>query len=229
MARAAGYVLIAIVFVLALIGVHDWLWGHHERIGVTGMASAAGLFVLIVFRFARQRVLQTTAPDTTPVVALIGLAAGIWAKTMGTLRAPEQGFPIPFGDGACAWSRVTIVVAGAVVSEIRTRDTMELEDGAGNAVEIDVRDADLDVRTRHTFSTTAKRPNEAVVEFLGRRGIDAGEEDVDVIVDWIPLRQIIFATGRVEEPEVSGGYRDSHACPRRLVGENHRRVRVSST
>jgi hypothetical protein len=174
MVRIGGYLLIALLFVGALSAAHTWLWGHHERIGITGMASATGLVAFFLVQHFRGKFGGLAAKpvrDMTPVVSLVGLAAGTWAKTMGTLRSPENGFPIPLGDGSCAWSRVQVTVDGAVIAEMRTADTIELEDGAGNAVEIDVRKADLDLRTQRTFASTSRRPSAIVLESLALRGL----------------------------------------------------------
>jgi hypothetical protein len=230
MVRVGGYLLLAFVFFTALSGVHDWLWGHHERIGITGMASGVGLFAFVVFQLVRGRIGRTPAAplDPTPVGSLMALVAGTWAKTMGTAR-PKQGLlPIPLAEGSCAWSRVRVVVMGAVVAEMRTADVLELEDGGGNAVELDVRDADVELRTRRSFTTSAERPNPQVVDYLAQRALARGERDVEIVVEWIPIRELVFATGRVEEATTSGGYRDPHACQRRLVPDGARRVRVSS-
>jgi hypothetical protein len=52
---------------------------------------------------------------------------------------------------------------------------------------------------------------------------------VDILVEWIPIREIVFATGSVDEVTTTVAYREPHSCQRRLVGDERRRVRLAST
>lgn len=151
---------------------------------------------------------------------------------MGTVRAPENPPLIPFASGPCAWSRVRVAVDGIVVADVRTSDVVVLEDGAGAAVEVELDGAELRTKSMRR-SSTVDLPNREVLEWLDERGLARGRTGVDLTVDWLPLREIIFVSGRVEVVEgpvsvSAGAYRGSERATLRIVADGPRRVCVSS-
>ncbi len=225
---ATFFVVGSIVFALG-VAAHLLYRNYEVEIFITLLALGALLFAL---RNWLRPAAWSESSTTVPPRPLASVVAGGPVATMGTVRAPESPPIIPFSSGACAWSRVRVIVDGILVADVRTSDIVVLEDGAGAAVEVQLEGAELRTKSMRR-SSTAELPIREVLEWLDQRGLARGRTGVDLIVDWLPLREIIFVSGRVEAIDgpvstSAGAYRGSERATLRIVADGAQKVRVTS-
>lgn len=225
---AAALAMVFLVLVAASFVMH-----HKRQVEV-----AVVLLGLMVLAYAARRHLnpQRWLSRNGPAVAvaprpLANVVPGGPVFTMGIVAAKGEHPAIPFSSGTCAWSRVRITVDGTLVGDVRTADAIVLDDGAGAAVEVDVSDPDIAMKTTAAYASTVDAPHREVLDYCAERGLAKGRTDIDVVVDWLPLQEILFVRGRVVDAGEStndGAYRASDRTKLRIVADGSKKVRISS-
>lgn len=223
----ASFFLVGCVVLGLGVSAH-YIWHAYEvELFITMLALGALLFALRhQLRSGGWFRATSTAVAPRPLAMVV---SGISLTTMGTVRAPEPPPTVPLSAGACAWSRVRVLVDGAIVADVRTSDVVVMEDGAGAFVEVDLSNAELRARSLR-FASSGDLPNRMVLDWLAERGLAQRSANLELVVDWLPLRELVFVTGKVESvapAEQPTAYRTSERASLRIVADGPRAVVVT--
>lgn len=204
---------------------------HQRQIELVVVAGLCFLAYLGRRHLDPRRWLSRAAPVVVAPRPLANVVPGSAVFTMGIVATKGEHPAIPFSSVPCAWSRVRITVDGTLVGDVRTSDVVVLDDGAGATLEVDVSDPDIAMTTTATYDSSTDAPNREVLDYCAERGLAGGRTDVNVVVEWLPLRQILFVRGHVidtSEPASDGAYRASEHAKLRVVADGTKKVRISS-
>jgi hypothetical protein len=193
-----------------------FIWVREHALEIAGAAA----FLAVLFAIARAPATPaptSVAPRTTPIAEL---TEGVPASTAGLVQAPPSR--VPFFPFACAWLDVDVVDAdtGESVLAYRSADRLELGDGDGAVIAVDLTLARWHEPRVKVVESTGDAPDEALLAFLRDRGV-APRPHLRATLRWIGPRELVFARGtpRAQPAQPGIQYRKSERRELELTGD----------